>query len=178
MSLAGIFTAWSIRAATADSGSRPATFGAPVAASGAPVAAPGGSVLAARLLDPPSWRHACAVSATACAASLLSALIAAGRRLLQYCKFDQVKTLKGLDGLGKYRFPWDETNKTFGPEPIHDWASHPGSAFRIFALHPHESNDWIGSEQPKPSHNVTASDVLSLLTQRRDGYNVSAPVLT
>ena len=104
--------------------------------------------------------------------------IAAGRRLLQYCKFDQVKTLKGLDGLGKYRFPWDETNKTFGPEPIHDWASHPGSAFRIFALHPHESNDWIGSEQPKPSHNVTASDVLSLLTQRRDGYNVSAPVLT
>ena len=48
MSLAGIFTAWSIKAATADSGSRPATFGAP----GEPVAAPGGSVLAAAFSVP------------------------------------------------------------------------------------------------------------------------------
>jgi hypothetical protein len=39
----------------------------------------GGSILAARLLDPPSWRHAGAVSAAACGAVLVSAGLAAAR---------------------------------------------------------------------------------------------------
>jgi hypothetical protein len=102
----------------------------------------------------------------------------AGRRIMERCVFDETKCnapqgecSPGLDGLGKYRFPYDDDKKVFGSEPVHDRASHAGSAFRYFAIRPCESNERTGEDRLRPAHNVTVSDVLAPLTARRPGYN-------
>lgn len=40
----------------------------------------------------------------------------------------------GVDALREYRFEWDEANKCFSVNPLHNWASHSADAFRYAAL--------------------------------------------
>lgn len=56
------------------------------------------------------------------------------RQLLPICRFDKLKTAKGLDALRSYRRVWDEKLKAYRDTPLHDWASDPADAFRTFAI--------------------------------------------
>jgi hypothetical protein len=60
--------------------------------------------------------------------------INAARTLLSRCVFDAEHTRQGLNGLRSYRREWDEEKKVFHDRPLHDWASHPASAFRYLAV--------------------------------------------
>lgn len=56
------------------------------------------------------------------------------RNLLPTCYFDEVKCERGLNALRQYRKEWDEKNKRFKSNPLHDWTSNSADAFRIFAM--------------------------------------------
>jgi hypothetical protein len=60
--------------------------------------------------------------------------IAAVRRILPRCVFDQQKCETGISALQSYRRNWDERNKVFSPRPLHDWSSHGSDAFRYLAV--------------------------------------------
>ena len=60
--------------------------------------------------------------------------IDAVRLVLQACWFNQQTCYAGIEALRSYRRRWDEVNKTFANEPLHDWASDGADAFRYFAL--------------------------------------------
>lgn len=60
--------------------------------------------------------------------------IDAVRMLLPKCWFDEVRCERGIEGLKSYRKDWDDKNKTFKSSPLHDWASHPSDALRIYAM--------------------------------------------
>lgn len=57
--------------------------------------------------------------------------------------------LSGIGTLGEYRFSWDETNKVFSKNPLHNFASHSADAFRVLGcavLH----GEIISREPPPP----------------------------
>ena len=56
------------------------------------------------------------------------------RSTLSRCVFDEEKTRPGLNGLRSYRREWDEKNRIYKPNPVHDFASHPADAFRYLCL--------------------------------------------
>lgn len=60
--------------------------------------------------------------------------IEAVRSILPQCVFDEQKCERGLDGLRTYRKEYDSRLACFRDTPVHDWASHPADAFRIFAM--------------------------------------------
>jgi hypothetical protein len=60
--------------------------------------------------------------------------IGAARRVLPLCWFDKTNCEEGINALENYRRKWDEVNRTFSNKPVHDWASHPADAFRMFAV--------------------------------------------
>ena len=60
--------------------------------------------------------------------------IDATRRLFRRLRFDAVKCVDGLTALRSYKFQWDEKKSCFSREPVHDWASHGGSALRTMGV--------------------------------------------
>lgn len=60
--------------------------------------------------------------------------INAARGIFGRCVFDQEKTKRLLECLVNYRRKWNEENKIYSKEPLHDWASHGADAFRYLAL--------------------------------------------
>jgi phage terminase large subunit len=60
--------------------------------------------------------------------------IAAARAIFGKCWFDGEKCGDGIQALRHYRYEADDKLGTFKKEPLHDWASHPGDAFRYFAV--------------------------------------------
>lgn len=60
--------------------------------------------------------------------------IEAARSIIPQCVFDERKCERGLDGLRTYRKEFDSRLGCFRDTPVHDWASHPADAFRIFAM--------------------------------------------
>jgi len=56
------------------------------------------------------------------------------RNVLPFCWFDRVKCERGIDGLRNYQKRWNSALKTFMDIPVHNWASHPADAFRLFAV--------------------------------------------
>lgn len=60
--------------------------------------------------------------------------IDAARMLLDRCWFDAVKCSRGIEALDNYKQKWDEKNKIYSTQPLHDWASHGADAFRTFAM--------------------------------------------
>lgn len=60
--------------------------------------------------------------------------INAVRMKLPLCKFNLVKTQRGLDCLKNYERIWDAKNGIFQDKPLHNWASHGSDAFRTFAI--------------------------------------------
>jgi len=63
--------------------------------------------------------------------------IPAVRNILAQCNFDEKKCGDGLSGLENYRAEYDDKKKKLGNRPVHDWASHPSSAFITFAVSDH-----------------------------------------
>jgi len=59
--------------------------------------------------------------------------IAAARKTIQACWFNEETTAKGLDGLRSYQYEWDDTKRTLKTSPRHDWSSHAADAFEIIA---------------------------------------------
>jgi phage terminase large subunit len=49
-------------------------------------------------------------------------------------RFDKTKCEKLIDALKSYTFEFDEDQKQFGTEPVHDWASHRADALRYLAV--------------------------------------------
>ena len=58
--------------------------------------------------------------------------IEAVRNVLPRCWFDEEKCGPGIEGLKSYRKEYNEIMKTYSSTPVHDWASHPADAFRMF----------------------------------------------
>ena len=56
------------------------------------------------------------------------------RSLLPTCYFSAKRTMRLIECLRQYRKVWDENNKVFKNNPLHDWTSHGADAFRIGAM--------------------------------------------
>jgi hypothetical protein len=59
--------------------------------------------------------------------------IEAVRSVLPTCWFDEEKTSRLITALDEYRKEWDDKNEVFRDKPLHNWASNPADAMRIFA---------------------------------------------
>lgn len=57
-----------------------------------------------------------------------------GRNLLPSCWFDEKKCDRLIEALRQYHKEWDEKNKCFKDNPLHDWTSHPADCFRYLAM--------------------------------------------
>lgn len=73
------------------------------------------------------------------------------RNVLPQCWFDEEKCGPGIEGLKSYRKAWNEEMKCYSSTPLHDWASHPADAFRMFAW---RSKDRARGQKPKKATNV------------------------
>lgn len=60
--------------------------------------------------------------------------IAAVQSMLPQCWFDAEKCEEGLDALSQYEAEWVEDHGVFKKKPLHNWASHPSDAFRMYAM--------------------------------------------
>jgi len=55
------------------------------------------------------------------------------RRMLDRCWVDETRCKRGLECLWQYRREWDEKNRIWKTNPLHDWTSHGADALRYFA---------------------------------------------
>lgn len=53
----------------------------------------------------------------------------AARRVIGRCYIDEDECGDGISGLATWAYKYDQDTRTFGREPEHNWASHPGDAF-------------------------------------------------
>lgn len=60
--------------------------------------------------------------------------INAARTIFSQCWFDKDKCSRIINSLKNYKKDWDEKNKVFRNNPLHNWASHGADAFRTFAV--------------------------------------------
>ena len=56
------------------------------------------------------------------------------RNTLPMCWIDSVRCARGLEALRQYRKEWDEKNKCFKNNPLHDWTSHAADGFRYLCM--------------------------------------------
>jgi len=75
--------------------------------------------------------------------------INAVRMVLDSCKFDSEKCVRGIAALKSYSRDWDEKNAVFRARPKHDWASHSADAFRTFAMGRRNDSNFFGDEEHK-----------------------------
>ncbi len=76
--------------------------------------------------------------------------IAAARLIFPRCWFDAEKCGDGLQGLRHYRWPPIGLTGVEHDKPLHDWASHPGSAFQYFAAGI-KDQQYSAIQLPKPA---------------------------
>ncbi len=76
--------------------------------------------------------------------------VAAVRQVLPTAVFDDERTEAGRNGLANYRREWDDKRKTFHDIPVHDWASHPASAFFCVAYGVTRLSLHSEAQKPKP----------------------------
>lgn len=85
--------------------------------------------------------------------------IAAARKTLERCSFDDVRCELGINALRNYQYEWDDSKKCFKEKPLHNWASHGSDAFEIIG----QVWQTPDSEKPKPKpkflNDLTAKDV-------------------
>ena len=60
--------------------------------------------------------------------------IDAGRRIINWCRFDEEGCAFGLESLRSYKKEWDEKTHEFKKTPLHDWTSHGATAFITLAM--------------------------------------------
>ena len=66
--------------------------------------------------------------------SSVSDRINAARVLIPHVAFNETACADGLNGLRAWSYAYDDEKKTFGAEPLHDWASHDGDGFSYGCL--------------------------------------------
>jgi len=66
--------------------------------------------------------------------SSISDRINAARVLIPHVAFNESQCRDGLNGLRAWSYAYDDEKKTFGAEPLHDWASHDGDGFSYGCL--------------------------------------------
>lgn len=74
------------------------------------------------------------------------------RTFMKRCVWDADKCEIGLEALRSYQKKWNEANKLYSDEPLHNWASHAADAFRYLAI------GW--SEDFVPSQNIVGDNGL------------------
>ena len=88
----------------------------------------------------------------------LKAQLSAARKVFPLCIFDAVKCADGLHALRHYQFPKD--NEVTGVEhdkPLHNWASHAGSAFQYLAVGSGKDGDQqLSSKKEKQKQQYTS----------------------
>lgn len=67
------------------------------------------------------------------AQTLIEDQIQEARDVFSLCWFDEERTAEGLKGLENYRKEWSERLGKYLDKPLHNWASHPTSAFMLMA---------------------------------------------
>ena len=60
--------------------------------------------------------------------------INAARQTLPRCVFHPRCEEVGISALEQYRREWDDDNKVFKQNPLHDWSSHVSDAFRYLSM--------------------------------------------
>lgn len=60
--------------------------------------------------------------------------IHAARKTIPSCRFDELRTKRGLDCLRDYRREWDDKNLVFKKTPLHNWASNGADGFRYLSI--------------------------------------------
>tara|TARA_R110000803_G_scaffold27833_6_gene64795 strand:- start:1849 stop:3177 length:1329 start_codon:yes stop_codon:yes gene_type:complete len=60
--------------------------------------------------------------------------IDAVRMMLPLCRFDSLRTFRGVEALRAYKREYNELLKVFRDSPLHDWASDGADSFRYLAL--------------------------------------------
>jgi hypothetical protein len=75
--------------------------------------------------------------------------IEAVRNLIPICWFDYERCERGIEALRQYRKEWDDKNKCYSKNPLHDWTSHPADAFRYFAMGGKINSRRRGKERPQ-----------------------------
>ena len=66
--------------------------------------------------------------------SSISDRVNAARVLIPRVKFNETNCADGLNGLRAWSYDYDDDKKTFGSDPVHDWASHDGDGFSYGCL--------------------------------------------
>lgn len=92
----------------------------------------------------------------------VKAQISAAKKIFPLCYFDQDKCADGLHGLRHYRFPPLGTAGVEHDKPLHDWASHPGSAFQTFAVGSGRFDDQQLTEQPAADPVPVQNDIMGM----------------
>lgn len=93
--------------------------------------------------------------------------INAARQVIESCEFHRTNCADGLEALSAWVYEWNEDNKVFSKDPLHNWASHPGDAFsygaqvmRARVVKPEEV-------EPRFPLDRTFNEMVKHLTQRR-----------
>lgn len=77
--------------------------------------------------------------------------INAARALIHKTFFDEKTCEAGIKALRNYKREYDEDNRVFKADPVHDWSSHASSAYRYYAVSPENSHmlpSWVSGVSP------------------------------
>lgn len=85
--------------------------------------------------------------------------IAATRKIMPMCWWDQTKCEQGLKALRNYQFKFDNNRKVFSDEPLHDWSSHATDSFEILGQTNVDTVYPKTVEKPRFLHEITANEV-------------------
>ena len=85
--------------------------------------------------------------------------IQSARATLKHCYFDEKRCELGIESLKSYRREWDDDNKIFKDNPVHDWTSHASDAFRYLSLVWRNPESEKPVEKPRFLHDMTASEI-------------------
>lgn len=103
--------------------------------------------------------------------------IDAVRMILPKCRFDQEKCFAGIEALRAYRRRFNEIDKQFSNEPLHDWASDGSDAFRYMSLVCKDSVQVMTAPETfKVDNQATYDFSLNDLFQEREAFKNRDPL--
>lgn len=92
--------------------------------------------------------------------------IQAARSMLNRSYFD-VACEDGLEALAQYEREWDDRNKCFRENPLHNWTSHIADAFRMAAVAYQQEKKSIPKEKPKFPIQQTIDELIAASRKKR-----------
>lgn len=93
--------------------------------------------------------------------------INAARTVIENCEFHKTNCADGIDALQAWVYKWDEDNKVFSDEPLHNWASHPGDGFSYGAQVMRERTKKPVKDEPKFPIQRNFNELVAARTRRR-----------